>query len=287
MASPARPAFWDWLGINKGRKMLNLYRGKFPSLLIAGLALALLVGCAGGASGGRPSKKNISNDKQLQVYLQLGEAMLLEGEYTGALNQLSEAQALAPNNPLVYSNLAMAYLGKREFALAEENIKKALALNPRMTDAHNNLGLIYMEQGRYGEAMDEFNKCLADITFQGAYRVHNNIGIIHLEKGEPQEALKFFKASMNLAPQYSVAYNNLGRAYMDMGQYQDALDALNMATRITPKYIQAYMNLGETYEHLGYYSEASDMYNKVVSLAGNSPIALEAQSRVRRLSSRP
>lgn len=267
--------------------MLNLCYKRFLSLLALGLILALGAGCTTGASGGgKSSDKTVSKDKRAAVLIQLGEALLYEGEHTGALNHLNEAQSLSPNNPVIYSMLGMAYLGKQEFALAEENTEKALALDPKMTDARNNLGIIYMEQNRYDEAMREFNACLADITFQNAFRVHNNIGIIHLDKGEYQEALKSFKGSMSLAPQFSVAYNNLGRTYMEMGQYQEALDALNMAVRIAPKYIQAHMNLGETYERLGFYSEASDMYNRVISLAGNSPVALEAQSRVRQLASR-
>lgn len=253
---------------------------KMAALLLLGLVL-LAAGCAGG--GPRAGSAKSLKEAQIANLTNLGAALLLENEYIQALPQLLEAKALSPDNPDIETYLGLAYYGMKEYDLALESYSRALALDPARTDVHNNLGLVHLAKKEYDAALEEFNICLNDLVYQKQFLPLVNIGTVYMEMGRLDEALKPLTRAVEVSPEYGKAYQLIGRVYLRQNRTTDALDYLNNAARLDPNDYETHMALGDALASLNRPEDAALAYSQVPTLAPNTPVALEAQKRARKV----
>ena len=247
------------------------------------LALALtLAACADFKGFQRRQPPPISEEAQAQI--NLGAALLMQGEYVKALPELLRARELAPKNADLENYLGLAYYyGQREYELAIESYQKALALNPGRTDVRNNLGLVYLEMEEYDQALNEFNICLQDLVYQNKHLPLTNIGLTWMRKKDYDQALDYLNRAVEIAPGYANAYKEIGKVHIARGNYDFALDYLVNAARLNDSDPDAFMELGDLYGRLGKPDEAAQAYSQAAFLAPNTPLALEAQRRARQI----
>ncbi len=99
--------------------------------------------------------------------INLGGALILQGQHKLAVPILERATHLEPNNPMAWSNLAAAYLGKLFLATRQQQdlaiaaYERTLALDARTPHVHYNLGLIYLERQEPEQAAAHFLSALA------------------------------------------------------------------------------------------------------------------------------
>ncbi|HVU28118.1 MAG TPA: tetratricopeptide repeat protein [Verrucomicrobiae bacterium] len=74
----------------------------------------------------------------------LGRLQYLKKDYDGALNTLSRAASLDPQNAQIQNYLGVTYADKGLRAQAETALRKALQIDPNYGEAHNNLAVIYI-----------------------------------------------------------------------------------------------------------------------------------------------
>gem|GEM_PF-3404646 len=251
------------------------------------LILALsLAACQG---GGRKSTRKTTSaggqaSEEAQAQINLGAALLMQGEYIKALPELLRAKELAPKNADVENYLGLAYYyGQREYDLAIESYKRALAINPDRTDVHNNLGLAYMETGNYDQALAEFNYCLKDLVYQNKHLPLTNIGLTYMNMKDYDQAMSFFTRALEVAPGYANAYKQIGLLHMNRGADESALDYLVNAARLDDKDPDTYMALGDLYARTKKPDESAHAYSQAAALAPQTPLALDAQRRARRV----
>ena len=94
-------------------------------------------------TSGRRSRKIPNDAYNLSV---LGHLEFLQGKYDEALDTLSRAANLDPQNPQIQNYLGVALAQKGLRAQAETALRKAIQLDPNYGDAHNNLAVIYISQ---------------------------------------------------------------------------------------------------------------------------------------------
>jgi len=85
----------------------------------------------------------------------LGQNLLLQGQYSGAAREFRSALAIEPRDRLARNNLGIAL---------SANVQEAVVHMQSVSDpatAHNNLAVVLMEQGRLAEARQELNRALA------------------------------------------------------------------------------------------------------------------------------
>lgn len=103
----------------------------------------------------------------VDVAINLGGAYILQHRYRQAVPILERASQLAPDNAMVWMNLAAAYLGRLETSGPEQQrqaiaaYERALALHPEAPHVHYNLGLIYKDQRAWEQASAHFRNALA------------------------------------------------------------------------------------------------------------------------------
>jgi tetratricopeptide (TPR) repeat protein len=83
------------------------------------------------------------NDYSLFV---LGRLRLAQGKYDGALDALSRAAQINPEDAEIQNNLGVALSEKGLRVPAEAALRKAVQIDPGLADAHANLAFVYITQ---------------------------------------------------------------------------------------------------------------------------------------------
>ena len=250
------------------------------TLVLLALPLSGCVSCAGPRKSRGAPNGPVSDAAQAQI--NLGAALLMQGEYVKALPELLRAREMAPRNADLENYLGLAYYYQKEYALAVESFNLALKINPNRTEFHNNLGLVHMASGQYEQALTEFNYCLKDLVYQKKQLPLVNIGMIYIDMKDYDKALASLTRAVEVAPEYALAYQQIGKLHILKGELEPALDYLGNAARLDANDPETFMALGEVFSRLGKPEEAAQAYSRVSSLAPNTPLSLEAQRRGRR-----
>ncbi len=94
-----------------------------------------------------------------QPYLNLGDLLATEKDTEGAVQALTRAASLAPENATIHERLARAYEGKGDLANAQRELEQATHLAPSASALHFKLGQVYRRRGLTQQADAEFAVC--------------------------------------------------------------------------------------------------------------------------------
>jgi tetratricopeptide (TPR) repeat protein len=169
----------------------------------------------------------------------LAQANADKEDFRACVEELQEAQKLAPNNPEIEKNLAIAFrrIGDQRSAL------------PILE------GLIKRQPGR-----SEVNYLLGD-TLLGLH--------------QPAQAIPFLKKAVALDSDLQVARGTLGRAYLENGQAQEAIPYLE-ASLSTDNDGTLHYQLSRAYQHEGQTARSDEMIKRYQEI--RSAQAREKQS---------
>ena len=244
--------------------------------------IAAVVALSGCAPTRVMEKKSWSSEEQVQSKIDLGSAMLLQGENTRALAELLEAKKMKGETTATIENfLGLAYYGLKEYDLALARYQESLKLDPTRTDVRNNLGLVYLATGNYEKALAEFQTCTKDLVYQKKHLPLTNLGQTYIAMGDYDKALTVLKKVTSITPNYAKSYHHIGRIYLIKGQLSEARDYFTNAIRLNPDDPEPYMFLGDIQVKLNSPEEAAASYSRITTLVPSTPMALEAQKRAR------
>ncbi len=183
--------------------------------LLALIALMGLVACASKTEG---------ITKKAGLYFAAGTQSLVERQYTEALQNLTKANELAPNNPEILNNLGMAYFFKGETNLAVKTLRRAMKLDEDNSDTKNNLASIYYKQGDVTTAEKLYKEVLRNLTYDKQARTLYNMGILEIEaRKNLSRAEDYFKKSVKEDDNYCPSYMQLGLIYYQRRLFARAL----------------------------------------------------------------
>jgi Flp pilus assembly protein TadD len=94
-----------------------------------------------------------------QPYLNLGTLLTDQGDPAGAVQQLTKAATLAPQNPKVHEELGRALQAKGDMEAAQAQLETAVRLAPNAAALHFKLAQIYRHRGLNERAQQEFAIC--------------------------------------------------------------------------------------------------------------------------------
>lgn len=168
----------------------------------------------------------ISEKREYQsaAHVDLGTAMLSEGNSAGAIATLEKATKEDPRSWDAWNKLALAYLGRGAPELAEKAFKRALRLEPKNGELLNNYGYYLMTQRRYVEAVPAFDKASQDLTYRNPGLALNNLGYALLQLGRTEEAIARLNEAVARAPNLCQARFTRGVALKTAGHTAKALD---------------------------------------------------------------
>jgi tetratricopeptide (TPR) repeat protein len=220
---------------------------------------------------------------QEEALRNFGEAYIREGDYTKALGKLLEAEKLYAEDPHLQYDLGLVYMAKERLDLAIHHFKKAVEIKPDYTPAKNSLGAAYLAQKKWDDAIACFKEITGDLLYVTPYYPLSNLGWAYYNKKEYRLAEKYYKDALKIEPKFAIALNGLGKTYIAMGRISKAIAALEKAVKNSPNSAELYLDLANAYRLSREYKKALDAYSKVIEIAPDSPIAVDAQKEIERL----
>jgi type IV pilus assembly protein PilF len=221
-----------------------------------------------------------SAKEQALLKRNLGEAYIMQGNFTAALKELQTAEQLHPKDPITHYYLGIAYQNKELFEQAIQHYNKALDLNPGYSMARNNLGTVYLDMQNWDAAIACFKDVVADVLYATPHYPLANLGRAYYNKKEYSTSQEYFRKALQVKPNFIIALNGLGQTYMAEGKYPDAVAMFEKVVKYETQIPQFYFQLAKAYELTNDNEKAVKAYLKVVELSPDSDMAEEARKKV-------
>jgi len=218
-----------------------------------------------------------------EAFRDLGEGYMGQGDYTTALRELLKAEKLYSKDSRLQNDLGLTYMAKGKPDIAINHFKKAIKIKPDYTPAKNNLGTAYLAQKRWDDAIACFKEITGELLYATPYYPLSNLGLAYYNKKEYNLAEKYYQDALKIEPRFVIALRGLGLNYLKMGRISEAVAFLEKAVKNSQPFAPLYFDLANAYTLSRKYKKALDAYSKVIELAPDSPLAVDAQKEAEKI----
>ena len=147
------------------------------------------------------------------TFIQKGWSLLSLGDYQGAIQALTRALELSPNEIEAESLLGWAQMLGEDYDSALGTFQKVLMREPANSLARINVGYICYKKRIFGEAIEHLSKAIRMANDKKAtLYAHYYLGLIYLQREMYEDAENFFRKTIELGPNMTEAFLELGRA---------------------------------------------------------------------------
>ena len=174
--------------------------------------------------------------KSFAGYFNKGIASLASAKYKDAVESLSQAVALNPQDAIAHAKLGLAHSALAEHKPAIAEFKQAIKLNRAFVDADSyyRLGVAYLALSDYVSAIEPLKqalysvkaKVLEDRTKSTAgpseAEINDALGRAYYGTGSYRQAVKAFETAVRLKPNLASSQYGLGLSYMEVGDRRSA-----------------------------------------------------------------
>lgn len=169
-------------------------------------------------------------------------------------------------------------LNKRDYVRAIEVLSMAYDLDPDNVVTLNLRGLAYERSGKDDLAMADYNLALQKRPTYGV--PYNNRGVILVRQGALQSALEDFSLSIKLTPKFILGWTNRARVRTLMKDYDGALADFAEAAKIDPAAPQIAGNRCITYGLMGKFDQALADCNGLIEKQPKNVYALNNRADI-------
>jgi type IV pilus assembly protein PilF len=198
------------------------------------LVLSLLCSCAEQQTKGTGSNANDPVIARARAHTELGAAYLQQNKLEIALDEFTQAVAIAPDYALAYNGLGLVQASLGEDVEAEVNFKKAIALQPNSSESHNNYGSFLCARKRYDESIVEFLTAVKNPLYSTPNLAYANAGICADRKKDTKNAEIYLRKALELEPLTSSAAQQLADIQFRQGDADAANKTLQNALLTNP-----------------------------------------------------
>ncbi len=170
-------------------------------------------------------------------------AMLLaEGDTQTAINQLTGAIALTPNDANLYLLRGKAYMQEADGARALPDLTQAMTLDPTLVEAYVQRAITYRYQDDRVEAEKDLNEAIK--LQPDRADVYALRGGVYRDNGEFEKSISDYDKAIDLDPNNPQWYEERATAYEWQGYLDNAVDDLNKAIALDPTSADYYARRG-------------------------------------------
>lgn len=248
---------------------------------VTGLVAVAVAGCSSTA----PEKKALSHHERAALLLDVANGALIEGDPTGALATLMQAEQEDPDMPEIHQSMALAYYAKSNVSEALKEAQTSVRLAPKYADANNTLGKILVDTGHYSDAVGPLSIAANDPLYRETYKALTNLGILYYRTGDLNRASNYFaRAIESSRDQACIAYYYRGHLKLRAGDYTDAIRDYQQATKkACGGFADAHLAIAITYERTHQYDLARKDYIQIEQRFPNSKVADQANEHLKNL----
>jgi tetratricopeptide (TPR) repeat protein len=98
----------------------------------------------------------------------------------------------------------------------------------------------------------------------GEARVHYRLAVVYHRNGMPRKAIQSFNRTIELRPDFAMAYNDLGGVYYTIGETEKSVAAYRKALELSPAYAEAHHNLRIVLRETGREEEAEAAFRRAI-----------------------
>ncbi|NJM96941.1 MAG: tetratricopeptide repeat protein [Phormidesmis sp. RL_2_1] len=188
---------------------------------------------------------------------QSGQFDLAEIQWTALIEQL-------PTEAAVWSNRGNVRIRQNNLTGALEDYTQAIALAPDQPDAYLNRGALWEAMGQWESAIDDYNRVLRLNPDDPA--AYNNRGNAEAGQGDWELAIADYQAAITLQPSFSLAYGNYALALYQRGDIQQSIQIMKSLVRKYPNFVDMRAALTAALWAQGKSGEAESNWVAVVGL---------------------
>ena len=189
-----------------------------------------------------------------------------------AIDYITRALDLVPDNPQSHNNMGLAYKDKGDAKNAAHHFRESIKLDSENPDVFNNLGNVLRVLDKPDQAIQSYERALhIHPTFAQCW---SNLSAALNEAGRHERALKAVGRAIELDPELAQAYNNRGDIYLAQACYEDALAEYRRATELSPKYVAALINMAKALRDMDRPEDAMQTLQLAIDLEPENPEAL-------------
>lgn len=246
------------------------------------VSVALTVTLSGCATTGA---KHISSEEKATLYVNAANGALADGQPVTALQDLVEAEKIAPKLPDIYHMRALVYVAKGEPAQAIKAAKKAVELNPKYAAANTTLGKLLMDNGQSEEAIKYLKAAAADDLYPESFKPLTSLGILYYRRMDLTHATEYLDKAVAADPHGAcLAYYYRGHIHLHQGEFRQAINDYNQATRrFCASFAEAHLALGIAYERDKQYDAARKKFLEIRDHFSTTSVAEQAISHLKYL----
>ena len=202
----------------------------------------------------------------IKVYLDQAEMYCSEKKWEQAIAACQEALNISPDTAAAYKlwGNILQRMGKTTDAMGY--YAKALVIEPDFPEVYANLGSLYAKQELWKEAISYYQKAIAlNPNFAGAYR---NLAKIWHQLNQTQKQTQCLVYALNLDPSLGSAeeYYQLGNSLSEQGQIDEAVRFYRAAVDLKPDFLLACNKLADALERQGDWKSAVTYYRQVLDI---------------------
>jgi len=174
--------------------------------------------------------------KTFAGYFNKGVASLSSAKYKDAVESLTQAVALNPQDAIAHAKLGLAYSALGEHKPAITAFKQAIKLNRAFVDADSyfRLGISYLALSDYASAIEPLKQALYGVKAKvledrtkstagpGEADINDALGRAYYGTGSYRQAVKAFETAVRLKPDFASSHYGLGLASWEVGDKRSA-----------------------------------------------------------------
>ena len=169
---------------------------------------------------------------------------LVHGEIDKAKSNIVIAIDLQPNISVYHSNYGNILYQSNDLEFSIQEHKRAIKLDKKNFQSFYSLGVVYAHLKNYEKAIEYYKKSLS-IDSESSV-AHNNLANVY-NKVNPNEAEYHYLKLIELSPNDAMPYINISNYYLKNTKYKKCVDVLEKALAEKIQAKELYNNLGIAY----------------------------------------
>ena len=203
----------------------------------------------------------------------LGWELLIDRDYSGAMEAFMKAVALEPQSSRITDGIRRIYFEMKEDRTALEYAKHSVKLAPQMAWTHNELGLALGRLGRFNEALAAYREAVRLDQANAVYL--SNLAETLFLTSQPKEAEAAARRAVELDPKQPGILKSAASVLAVLGLNNDAVSLLNQAVKLAPKDANAHFLRAGCLMQTGPagWDAAIESINAAIDLLPNEPLS--------------
>ena len=194
------------------------------------------------------------------IEYQIGQKIFIDYKDDTILSLCNKALSLEPNLGDGYWIRGRYFRNIGQFQKAINDLTQAITINPNDALAYRYLGTTHFFNRSYIEAIKNLKRAERLVRGNELTQLYSDIGKLYISIGEEQKAEKYYIESLRLQPNFIEGYRNLIWADIRQGNFERAFKNAEKLYSLYPEHTSSYSLMVESLTNLKKYNEAEEYY---------------------------